>query len=46
LYNSYGFFLFRNKKYEEAIANLKQALKLAPDHPKAKNTLAAAQARL
>jgi len=46
LYNSYGYFLFRNKKYPEAIANLKHALKLAPDHPKAKNTLAAAEARM
>ncbi|MBI2771125.1 MAG: hypothetical protein HYX47_15990 [Burkholderiales bacterium] len=44
LYNSYGFFLFKQKKYREAAGMLKTALELAPDHPKARTTLAAAQA--
>ena len=42
-YNSYGFFLYRNKKYKEAIAQLKKAIKIDADHPEAKQTLKAAQ---
>jgi tetratricopeptide (TPR) repeat protein len=44
LYNSYGFFLYRAKDYPAAIENLRRALDIAPDHPKARNTLNAAVA--
>ena len=44
LYNTYGYFLFKNKQYKEAAASLRTALKIAPDHPKARTTLTAAEA--
>lgn len=43
LYNSYGFFLYSYRKYQEAIPYLKRALDIDPNHPKAANTLQAAQ---
>jgi tetratricopeptide (TPR) repeat protein len=42
-YNSYGYFLYRHKRYREAIVELEKALEIDPDHPKAKQTLKAAQ---
>ena len=45
IYNTYGYFLYRQRKYDEAIPCLKQALKIDPSHPKAKSTLAAARTR-
>jgi tetratricopeptide (TPR) repeat protein len=44
LYNSYGYFLYRHDRFSEAIPLLQRALEIAPDHPKAKGTLAASQA--
>jgi Flp pilus assembly protein TadD len=46
LYNSYGYFLFKNKKFREAASSLKTAVMIAPDHPKAKTTLTAVQAQI
>ena len=46
LYNSYGFFLYRNTNYVGAAAQLQRALELAPDHPKARNTLVAVNGAL
>ncbi|MBI4528161.1 MAG: tetratricopeptide repeat protein [Deltaproteobacteria bacterium] len=43
LYNSYGYFLYSNRKYQEAIPYLKKALEIEPGHPKASRTLQAAQ---
>jgi len=42
-YNSYGYFLYRHKRYKEAIAQLKKALKIDADHPEAKQILKAAR---
>jgi len=42
-FNTYGYFLYRHEKYEEAIVQLKKALEIDPDHPKAKRTLKAAE---
>lgn len=42
-YNTYGYFLYRHKNYEEAIVHLKKALEINPDHPKAKRTLQAVE---
>jgi tetratricopeptide (TPR) repeat protein len=44
LYNTYGFFLYRQKKFGDAIEPLKTALEIAPDHPTAARTLTAARA--
>lgn len=41
-YNTYGYFLYKHKKYEEAIIQLKKALEIDPNHPKAKRNLRAA----
>jgi len=46
LYNSYGFFLYRNRHFPEAVTSLERALALAPDHPKAKSTLAATKSAM
>jgi len=43
VYNSYGFFLFSNKKYQDAVPYLKKALEIDPSHPKAGNTLQASE---
>lgn len=45
LYNSYGFFLYRNERYADAIKQLEKALELDPGHPKAKRTLEEARKR-
>jgi len=46
VYNSYGYLLYRQKDFREANVNLQRALELSPDHPKARNTLAASRAAL
>lgn len=46
LYNNYGYFLLKNKKYEEAAKYLKIAVELDPDHPYAEKNLKAAEAAL
>ena len=46
LYNTYGYFLFKHSRYAEAITNLKMALSISADHPKARSTLAAAMAAI
>lgn len=46
LYNSYGYLLYRNRQYADAVTNLEKALAIAPDHPKAKTTLAATKAAM
>lgn len=38
-YNSYGFFLYRSGRKDEAAAQLKRALEIDPEHPKARRTL-------
>lgn len=43
IYNTYGYFLYRHERYEEAIIQLKKALKIDQNHPKAKRTLKAAE---
>lgn len=43
LYNTFGYFLYRNKDYPSAISHLKAALEIAPDHPTARGTLKAAE---
>ena len=43
LYNSYGWFLYLNKRYAEAVKIFERALVIDPNHPKAKNNLAAAK---
>ncbi len=39
VYNSYGFILYKQHRYEEAEVQLKKALQLDPTHPTAGNTL-------
>jgi Flp pilus assembly protein TadD len=46
LYNNYGYFLLKHKKYEDAVKYLKIAVELNPDHPYAKKNLKAAEAAL
>jgi tetratricopeptide (TPR) repeat protein len=41
LYNTYGFFLYQNQKYEDAERELKKALLVEPNHPKATRNLQA-----
>jgi len=43
LYNSYGWFLYLNKRYDEAVKIFERALVIDPNHPKAKNNLEAAK---
>jgi Flp pilus assembly protein TadD len=43
LHNSYGWFLYRNEKYKEAAAAFEEALKIDPQHVKAKSNLEAAK---
>ncbi len=43
IYNSYGWFLYLNKRYDEAVKAFEQALLIDPDHPKARSNLAAAK---
>ncbi len=43
VYNSYGFFFYRYKRYEDAIRYLKIAIELDPNHPTASKTLQAAE---
>jgi tetratricopeptide (TPR) repeat protein len=46
VYNTYGYFLYRQRRYEEAIPLLERALALDPEHAKARRTLAAARQAL
>jgi Tfp pilus assembly protein PilF len=46
VYNTYGYFLYRQRRYEEAIPLLERALALDPEHSKARRTLAAARQAL
>jgi tetratricopeptide (TPR) repeat protein len=46
LYNSYGWFLYLGKRYEEAIKAFEQALSIDPAHATAKNNLEAAKKML
>ncbi len=43
LYNSYGWFLYLNKRYPEAVKAFEQALVIDPNHHKAKNNLETAR---
>lgn len=43
LYNTYGYFLYQQGDYELAKENLKKALEIQPNHPKAKRNLAAVE---
>jgi len=45
-YNTYGYFLIKHKKYEDAIVYLKKAVEIDPDHPYAARNLKAAEAAL
>jgi len=44
LYNTYGYFLLKHKKYPEAIVNFKKTLEIDPNHPYAGRNLKAAEA--
>jgi len=46
VYNTYGYFLFRHERYEEAIEFLQRALDIDPDHPTAGEYLEKAKAAL
>lgn len=46
LFNSYGYLLYRMKRFEEAIPLLERALEIAPDHIVARNNLRAARQAL
>ena len=46
IYNTYGFFLYKNGRYQDAVSQLEKALELDPEHPKARRTLEAAKRKL
>ena len=43
LHNSYGWFLYLNKQYKEAAAAFEEALRIDPQHVRAKSNLEAAK---
>lgn len=45
IYNTYGYFLYRHSRYEEAKIHLKKALEIDPNHPKARGTLKAIESQ-
>ena len=46
IYNSYGHFLFKQKKYQDAITQYKSSLSLDPTNPRTQNNLSQAAKRL